>query len=149
MKKIILGILIGIVTWGCLLSISDYMWILVSPGWYGKHQNDLQIAISQNKPYMTQTFILIIVILRSVVYSLISGFITATIANENFFSTLILGCLLVICGFLVNLSYWDFVPYWFHLLIFFQFIPFTLLGGRLVTVVPDYPKLAFWKDVAN
>ena len=143
MKKVILGVLIGIVAWGCLLSVSDFILATVAPNWFGKYQNDLQMAIYQGEPLTTPTSILLIIVLRSMVYSVIAGFITATVAVENYFSTLILGVLLIFCGFLVHLSFWDLVPYWFHLLVLFQFIPLTMLGGRLITVVPVYPKLIF------
>lgn len=143
MKKIILGALVGAVAWGCLLSISDFIWIKVSPDWYGVYQNDLQAAIYQNKPFYPPTSTLLIVVLRSIIFSIISGFTTATVAYENNISTLISGILLILCGFIVHLSFWNLVPYWFHLLIFLQFIPFTMLGGRLITIVPNYQKLVF------
>lgn len=143
MKKIILGILIGLITWGSLLSVSDYIWAVANPTWFGKYFNELQAAIYLGKPFTPQKTILIIVILRSILSSIISGFVTATVAFENYFSNLILGILLILCGYIVHLSFWDLVPYWFHFLIFFQFIPFTMLGGRLIKVAPDYPKFLF------
>lgn len=131
MKRIFLGVLVGILVWGFFLLLSDFVWVLVSPDWYGKYQIELQSAISKNTPFTWQTSILVIVILRSLLYSMISGIITAKIAQENDKSTLILGNLLLLFGGIIHSLYWTITPFWFHFFILFFLIPVPYLSGKL------------------
>lgn len=141
MIRIILGVLVGLIVWGVFLLGSDSAWIIVSPNWYGKYHSELQSAIYDNTPFMGQTSILLIVILRSVLYSVISGSIAAIVANENDKSTLILGILLLIFGIIIHSFFWNLVPLWFHFSILFFLIPLTILGGKLITITPRRQRL--------
>ena len=92
--RVVIGALAGLMVWGFFLLGSDFAWVLVSPDWYGKYQNELQSAIRDNTLFMPQTSILLIVIFRSAVYSVIAGVIAALVAHENDKSTFVLGILL-------------------------------------------------------
>ncbi len=141
MTRVILGALVGLIVWGFFLLGSDLAWVTVSPDWYGKYQSELKSAISNNTPFTPQTSILLIVVIRSVIYSIIAGIITAIIARDNDKSTLILGILLLIFGFIIHSLFWDIVPFWFHFSILFFLIPITVFGGKLITVTPQRRRL--------
>lgn len=44
---------------------------------------------------------------------------------------LILGVLLLVVGIVVQASYWNVLPVWWHLCFLVSILPFTLLGARL------------------
>lgn len=141
MIRVIFAVLIGSLVWGVFLLGSDSAWELASPEWFGRSQHDLRLAISQNEPFVPSTLIMLLVILRSIVYSVISGYVTAVIANENNRSTLILGFALAVLGLVIHLFFWNLVPLWFNIGILIQFIPFAFFGGKLSTPIPRRPRL--------
>ena len=141
MSRITLGVLFGLLVWGVFLVTSDLAWEAFSPDWFGKSQNELRSAIFYDTPFKPQTSILLIVIIRSIFYSIISGVFTAIIARDNEKATLILGVLLMLSGLIVHYFFWYLVPIWYHILIIFLFVPFTLLGGKLITITPHRPRL--------
>lgn len=141
MIRIVFGVFVGLLVWGLLVVTSDFAWVAFSPDWFGPYHHELRSAVVNDTPFTPQTSILMIVVIRSMFYSIISGVVTAIIARENDRSTLFLGFFLVIFGTLVHLSFWSLVPYWFHFSILFLFIPFTMFGGKLITPIPRRPRL--------
>lgn len=141
MSRITLGVLFGLVVWGLFLLASDMAWEAFSPDWFGKSQQELRSAIFNDTPFTPQTSILLLVVFRSAVYSIICGVLTAMIARDNDKATLLLGIFLTIFGTIVHLFFWNLVPFWYHLLILFLFIPLTLFGGKLITITPRRPRL--------
>jgi hypothetical protein len=72
-----------------------------------------------------------ILLVRSVIVSMISGLVTALIAKENFKSPLGLGVLLLIFGIFLQAVHWDYMPLWYHIPFLIWLIPITILGGKL------------------
>lgn len=132
MVRLILGVIVGFLVWSVLWVGSDAFFMAVSPGWYGKNLNELAAAV-ENKTagYTADSTLLIIALVRSVVVSLISGFVAALIARENSKSTLALGVLLLLFGIFIQAIYWNYVPLWYHIPFLVLLIPMTILGGKM------------------
>ena len=134
MGRIILGAIAGFIVWTVFLLGSDAIWIAFSPDWYGKHQIDLQNAVTNKTPFMADSTVLIIAILRSALFSVITGFIAAWIARENFKSSFLLGIFLLAFGSFIHSMILNNVPLWYHFGILLPLIPLAILGGKLKTV---------------
>jgi MFS family permease len=131
MGKIILGIVVGFIVWSVLWVGSDAVLMALSPDWYGKHQTEFENAVNNQTPFTVSSTILIIGLIRSVIFSIISGFLAALIAKENTKSTLGLGILLLLFGIFVQSIFWNYVPLWYHIPFLLLLIPMTILGGKL------------------
>lgn len=131
MLKIITGAIVGFVVWTVLLLVSDQIWLAISPDWYGRHQNELVAAINNKAAYTANSLILLIAVVRSAIFSVITGFIAALIAKENFKSPLLLGMFLLAFGCFVHSMILTNVPLWYHALILLPLIPLTIIGGKL------------------
>ena len=131
MVRIILGVVAGFVGWTILWLGSDQVLSTLSPGWYGVHQIRLENAGFNDTPFTADTAILLVHLVRSVIISLMSGYLAAVVANEVKKTTLILGVLLLAFGIFVQVSVWNLMPIWYHFLFLFLLIPVTMLGGKL------------------
>ena len=135
MVRIILGIVVGFIAWSILWLGSDQVLRSVSPGWYGAHAAQFDTAEFSNPPFVANTSILILDLVRSVIISIMSGFLAAMVASESKKTTLILGILLLAFGIYVQISVWNFIPVWYHFIFLFLLIPMTMLGGKLKKTV--------------
>ncbi len=140
-SRIALGVLFGLMVWGVFLLASDFAWEAFSPDWFGKSQNELRSAILYDTPFTPVNSILLLVVIRSAFYSIISGVLTAMVARDNDKATLYLGIFLLIFGTIVHSFFWNMVPFWYHFSILFLFIPLTMFGGKLITITPRRPRL--------
>ena len=131
MVRIILAIIVGFIVWSILWVGSDFVLMAISPDWYGKHQTDLEAAALSQTPFMSDSLVLIIALIRSVIFSIISGFLAASIARENTKSTLGLGILLLLFGIYIQTIFWNNAPLWYHIPFLALLIPMTILGGKL------------------
>jgi len=130
MIRIILGVLVGFIVWSILWVGSDQ--VLVSTlGWYRDHQLGFQKAMFNGEPFQASTTVLIMNLVRSVIVSLISGYLAALVAGENKRSPLILGIILLLFGIMVEAIAWRYLPIWYHFLFLFLLIPVTIAGGKL------------------
>lgn len=107
--------------------------MMLSPDFYGTQQAALQAAITNKTPFTMATTIMVIAVLRSAVFTVITGFIAASISKENFKSPLLLGIFLLAFGSFVHSMILDYVPVWYHVLILLPLIPLSILGGKLQT----------------
>lgn len=130
MTRIILAIIIGFVVWSILWVGSDAVFSIISPDW-GKTSEGFRAAVENNIPYTLASKILIILLIKSVITSIISGFVTAFIARENTKSTFGLGVLLLIFGIFIQSVHWNYMPLWYHIPFLLLLIPMTILGGKL------------------
>lgn len=131
MLKMILGIIVGFVVWSVLWIGSHALFGVLSPNWYGKIDTELMDAVTKGTDYTVDSMILITSLIRSVIFSIIAGYITAMIARENTISTFILGVLLLLFGIMVQIGIWKYEPVWYHLSFLILLIPMTVLGGKL------------------
>lgn len=133
MGKIILGVVVGFIVWSVLWVGSDAVFSAISPDW-GKTSADFQAAAENKTPFTLESWILIVLLVKSFIVSIISGYVTALIARENFKSTFGLGILLVIFGIFIQSAYWNYMPLWYHIPFLLLLIPMTILGGKLKKV---------------
>lgn len=131
MLRIILGAIVGFIVWTILLMGTDAIWLALSPDWFGKHQTEFQAAVTNKTPFMANSTILGIAVIRSAIFTVITGFIAALIARENFKSPFLLGVFLFLFGGAVSLVAWNYVPIWYHFGILLPLIPLAILGGKL------------------
>ena len=132
MLKIVLGVIAGFVAWSILWVGSDQVLMIVSPTWYGAHQLDFALAMAHQKPFDADKTILVVMqIMRSIIISIMSGFLAASISGENRSAPLILGVLLLLFGLIVEAMVWNYLPVWYHLTFLALLVPMTVLGGKL------------------
>ena len=131
MLRIILAIIVGFIVWSILWVGSDFVLMAISPGWYGKHQTEFEAAVNNKMTFTADSLVLIIGLIRSVIFSIISGYTAAAIARENSKSTLGLGVLLLLFGIFIQSIFWNYVPLWYHIPFLLLLIPMTILGGKL------------------
>lgn len=131
MLRIILGVIAGFVLWSVVWVGTDAVFKMISPDWYAVNHLEFQKAAEAGTPFMSKTSMVLLAFSLSIVCSLAAGFAAALIARENVKSTLILGALLFLVGLLVQISFWQYFPVWYHVLFLLFLIPTTFLGGRL------------------
>lgn len=131
MLRIVLGIIIGFIIWSVLWVVSDMILMTVFSDWYGKHHQELEAAVNNKTPFMSDSIILIIGLIRSVIFSIASGYLAALVAKENSKSTLGLGILLIAFGLFIQSIYWNYAPLWYHIAFLVLLIPMTILGEKL------------------
>ncbi|MGB7207623.1 MAG: hypothetical protein WBD27_03080 [Pyrinomonadaceae bacterium] len=131
MVRIVLGVIVGFIAWSILWLGSDQVLRSASPGWYGAHELRFEGAKINETPFVADTMMLILHLVRSVIISFMSGFLAAIVANESKKTTLVLGILLLAFGIFVQLDVWKFIPVWYHFLFLFLLIPMTMMGGKL------------------
>ena len=76
-------------------------------------------------------------IVKSMIISLIAGYIAAIVANENKRSTLILGICLLLFGAFIEVMAWNYLPVWYHFVFLFLLIPVTVAGGKMKKFSPS------------
>ncbi len=134
MGKIILGIVAGFIAWSALWVGSDAVLMTLLPDWYGSHQTEFETAVKNQTPFTVDSMILIIGLIRSIIISIISGYLAALIAKENKKSTFGLGILLLLFGIFIQSIFWNYVPLWYHIPFLLLLVPMTILGGKLKSI---------------
>jgi len=133
MLRIILAVIVGFVVWSILWLGSDQVLINASKDWYGAHQHGFETAMLNETPFMPDSTILLMHLVRAVIISLMSGFLAAFIAGENKKAPLALGILLFLFGLMFEIMAWNYLPLWYHAIFLLLLIPVTVIGGRLRT----------------
>ncbi len=120
MIKIVWGVIAGFILWAAFWVVSDITLAVLSPGWYGDGLQNMT------------TGYLLIALARSIFISIIAGYIASFIARKNpMQAALILGVLLFLFGIFVQVSNWNRIPIWYHLIFLALLIPMTWLGAKL------------------
>jgi hypothetical protein len=133
MVRIILGVVVGFIVWSVVWLGSDQVLITMSKSWYGQHQFAIEDAKLNDAPFMADSTIVIIGLVRGLIASLMAGFIAAFIAGGNRKAPLILGFLLLVVGAAVEIYYWNYLPVWYHAIFLLLLIPMTVIGGKLTS----------------
>lgn len=128
MLRIISGIIVGFLVWSLLWVGSDALLSAIWT-WYGNHQSEFEAAVLSNQPFRADSFILILGLFRSVIFSLAAGMIAAKIAR-NSLAAFFAGVLLLLFGIFIQSIYWNYVPLWYHVLFLISLIPLTYAGGK-------------------
>lgn len=131
MLRVILGVIAGFIAWSILWVGSDQVLIMLSPGWYGAHQEAFQKAMFNKSEFTPDNTILVMHLVRAVIITLMSGFLAAFIARGNRNAPLGLGILLFLFGAMVQAMAWSYIPIWYHIVFLALLIPVSIIGGRL------------------
>jgi uncharacterized membrane protein YeaQ/YmgE (transglycosylase-associated protein family) len=131
MLRIILGIIVGFIAWSIIWVGSDQFLASISRDWYGAHQDKVALAVVNGESFNPDFTIVLISLVRSIIASIMAGFLAAVVAGENRRSPLILGVILLAVGIAVQVHLWNVFPVWFHVVFWALLIPMTILGGKL------------------
>ena len=131
MIRIILGIIVGFVIWSIIWVGSDALMASFSQTWWGAQKDAMALAVANGDTYHTDVTITIIDLVRSVIASIMAGFLAAVVAGENRRAPLILGVILLAVGVAVQIHLWNVYPVWFHPVFWILLIPATILGGKM------------------
>ena len=131
MVRIILGVIVGFLVWSILWVGSDQVLINSFRDWYGAHQNAFETAMLNETAFTPNNTILVMHLVRSVIISIMAGFLAAFVANENKKAPLALGILLLLFGLMVQVMAWSYLPIWYHAIFLLLLVPVTIIGGRL------------------
>lgn len=131
MMRIVLGIIIGFVVWSIVWVGSESTLASISPDWLGLYSQGVERAIFNKEPFEYDNAIAAINLLRSVITSIIAGYMCALAAGEYRRSTTALGLLLIVVGIVVEAYLWAYAPVWYHIGFILLLLPAVVLGGRL------------------
>ena len=131
MGRIILGVIVGFIAWSILWVGGDEALAKLSPDWYGTHKLAFEKAAFNGTPFEASPVMMVFHLIRSIITSLLSGFLAAVAANENRRTTMILGVLLLVVGIAVQAMAWSLMPIWYHVAFLLLLIPVTIAGGYL------------------
>lgn len=131
MVRIILGIIVGFVVWSIIWVGSDQFLHALSRDWYGAQKDAMALAVVNQESYSGDAVIVLIDLVRSIIATIMAGFLAAVVAGENRKSPLILGIILLIVGLAVQIHLWNVFPVWFHLIFWALLIPMSILGGKM------------------
>ena len=111
-------VLAGFVAWSILWLTSGQIALRVVPNAYD------ETGVSAH------TGVLISFLILSVVFSILSGWVTAALAASRGVAHAVwLGVLLLVFGLGVQMAYWDVMPLWYHLPFLALMLPAAFLGG--------------------
>jgi len=108
--------------------------ILWSVLWLGYNQLLLKAGVlpSDLSRPLTASTPLVLLLAGSVVFSLVSGYVTASIAGPPTTTpALVLGILLLAVGIFFQLKMWNLIPVWYNVIFLVLLIPMTLAGARM------------------
>ncbi|NNE99766.1 MAG: hypothetical protein HKN25_12165 [Pyrinomonadaceae bacterium] len=121
MLRIILGVIVGFVVWSVVFVGGEALVKAIAPG----------AAAPDGATYVGSVSILLGYLVRSIIASILAGFIGVLVAAENSKTPLILGIVLLAVGIMVQASAWSMLPVWYHLIFLALLIPMTIVGGKL------------------
>ena len=131
MGRIVLGVIVGFVAWTIIWVGANEAIASLLPQWYGVHKLAFEKAVFNKIPFEASSSILIFNIVRSMITSLLSGYLAVIVANESKWTTLTLGLVLLVVGIYFEWTYWNQIPIWYHLIFLIMLIPMTIAGGKL------------------
>ncbi len=77
---------------------------------------------------------LVLALVISLVYSFVSGAISGWIAKPDFTRIgPLAGLALLVVGVIAQVTYWDALPVWYHLVFLASLIPMAMAGANLIT----------------
>ena len=119
MLKNVIGVVVGFLVWSVLWIGSEFVVTAVAPS----------LSPGEDLSNITTNYLLFKLIL-SVVFSVVSGYLTATVSGESARSPKVLGILLLVVGIGVQASIWTLLPVWYHISFLVLLFPATAFGGR-------------------
>ena len=121
-----LGVVAGFVLWSVLWLCYNQLLLKA-----GVLPSDLSRPLTAPTP-------LLLLLAGSVVFSLVSGYVTARLAGEpSTMPALVLGILLLAVGIFFQLKMWNVIPAWYNVIFLVLLIPMTLAGARMRSPAPS------------
>lgn len=119
--RMVLAVLLGTVTWGILWSVGTQATMAAFP----EHARE-------GEP-LTHTGLLLAYIAYSVVLSVLAGFLAAAVTGGDrpMVAVWALAALQLAVGIMVEVSYWNLMPAWYHVIFLTLVVPATVWGGKL------------------
>jgi hypothetical protein len=118
--KQVLGAVVGFILWSVLWLCYNQLLLKV-----GVLPSTLTQPITAPMPLWA-------LLLGSVVFSLVSGYVTARIVGDpSTLPILVLGLLLLATGIFFQLKTWNLLPVWYNVIFLLLLIPMTFAGARL------------------
>ena len=120
MIRSIFAVIAGSVVWTMMWLGSNALVMSLFPDWYGEGGKVESVPV------------LLFTILRSVILSLLAGYITAFIARRSEIKhSFALGVLQLVLGIMATIQSYDVAPLWYHALFLTLLIPSNVFGGWL------------------
>ncbi len=120
MIRSILAVIAGSVVWTMMWLGSNALVMRLFPDWYGEGGKVESVPV------------LLFTILRSVILSLLAGYITAFIARRSEIKhSFALGVLQLVLGIIATIQFYNVAPLWYHALFLTLLIPSNVFGGWL------------------
>ncbi|MGB0715149.1 MAG: hypothetical protein ACPGXK_04680 [Phycisphaerae bacterium] len=122
MGRIVIGVIVGFVVW-------SVMWVAAGAVAKGVFADSISEDGAISDPVA-----LVTVLFLSMACSLVSGAVAGIIAPLAVRKTaMTLGLLLLVVGIAVQVSGWDKLPVWYHVLFLGLLVPMTLRGATLTS----------------
>ena len=122
MGRIVTAVVVGFVLWSILWVAAAQVVMGISPDSFDEDQST------------SDTGILLMLVVLSAAFSILSGFATAKIASSTGMKAAwILGIVLFVVGLLFEAAGWDKAPAWYHVVFLVLLIPCVLAGAKPVT----------------
>lgn len=131
MLKIVLGVVVGFIVWSIVWVGSDALMANIYPDWWRRHSEAIQEAYTNGSIPPHDNMFSLVMLIRSIITSIIAGYMAALVAGEYRRSTMTLGLVLVLVGLVVEGLTWPMAPAWYHIVFVLLLYPMTVLGGRL------------------
>jgi hypothetical protein len=131
MGRIVLGVIVGFVVWSIVWIGSNALMEMLSPSWWGRHGESIRSAFADGSTPEHDNMISLVMLIRSIITSIIAGYITALVAGEYRRSTMAFGIILVLVAIVIEGLTWRMAPAWYHIAFVLLLYPMTVLGGRL------------------
>ncbi len=119
MLRSILSVLAGFALWTVVWLASNAALAAAMPGAFREDGSTDSVGM------------LLLILVLSVVFSVIAGYVTALLAREKTKQhALALGLALLAVGIFAQVQFWDVMPVWYHLSFLTLLIPGVLLGAQ-------------------
>ena len=120
MVRNILSVLAGFAVWTVLWLASNAAMVAAVPSAFAEDGSTNSAGI------------LVLFLVFSVVFSIVAGYLCATLARQKPMRRVwTLGALLLAVGIFVQLQFWDVMPLWYHLIFLALLVPATLFGAKI------------------
>ncbi len=107
------------------------LWTALWLGFNSAAQAALPEIIDPEQP-LTHAGMLLTSIAYSVVISIVAGFVCVAIRKDSPMKTVwVFAIILLLTGIGVEVSYWEMMPTWYHLVFLALLVPATVWGGTL------------------
>ncbi len=120
MKKIILSVLAGLVTWTIVASVGNRLLRVGIAGY-----TDVEATMAFTQPMLIARLAL------GAVSSLVAGYVTAWISGSSSAGAKILAGVLLLLFVPMHVALWTKFPAWYHLVFLASLVVFAMVGAKL------------------